>query len=110
MSRAAVGRRLEGERRRDDVDHSRALRPHDRAPGAPRMDGRPRAADEGPGRELMRTALGYIVGLERGAAGGLPAEPSAPTTASYEATSERFGDTDRTRNHRILVVDDEPAS
>src|SRR4029453_12823972 len=75
MSRAAVGGRLERERRRDDVDHSRALWAHDREPGAPPMGGRPRASGECPGRALMRIAAGYTVGLERGAAGCRPAEP-----------------------------------
>jgi hypothetical protein len=74
LSCAAVDRRLEREQRRDDVDHSRPLWAHDRAPGAPGVGGL-RAAGECPGRDLMSAAAEATAGLESGAAVCSPAEP-----------------------------------
>src|SRR6266849_2419345 len=120
LSRASVGRRLEGESGRDDVDRARPLRPHGRATGAARMDdpvvakptgaARPRPGGAREDRDVMsKSPLGYTEASSATPPGGSRPDSSATSEATSVA-SERFGHTDRMKDHRILVVDDEPAS
>src|SRR4029453_15312031 len=122
VSRSALGGRLERRSGRDDVDRPGALRAYGGAPGGARMDGsdvarfprwaRPREAGAREARNIMsKSPLGYTEASNATPPGGSRPESSAASEAiGSSAASERFGHTDRMKDHRILVVDDEPAS
>ena len=121
VSRAAVGGRLAGGSGRDDVDHARSLRPSGRAPGATRMVDSgvaelARTAGPDPAgarhcRDIMsKSPLGYTEASNAIPPGGSPDSSASSEAAGAAVTTERFGHADRMKDHRILVVDDEPAS
>src|SRR5438445_11717698 len=117
-----MGRRLEGKSGRDDVDRARSLRPYGETAGAARMGGSvvaklARSARPCPGgacedRDVMsKSPLGYTETSSATPPGGSRPESSATSEAMGTAVaSERFGHADRMKDHRILVVDDDPAS
>jgi len=60
---------------------------------------------------MSKSPLGYTEASNATPPGGSRPESSAASEAiGSSAASERFGHTDRMKDHRILVVDDEPAS